>query len=68
MAATRELTADERRKLDEAWQTYLDESLEAVVAADTGRLNDAWAAYQRTYADLGIVATLAGYRVNDGLR
>jgi hypothetical protein len=59
---TRILTEDEKTILDTAEKMYCDKAAQANVAYDMRALNTAWADYQRTLKQAGIVATLAGYR------
>ena len=67
---TRELTAEERAALDSLWATYLEKMEALRVEVNHGRAKgivDAalrlWPEYTEGYAALGIVATLAGYRM-----
>lgn len=66
---TRPLTADERSRLDFAWDTYLDSAEHArdvtslsSISRAIDEVTAAWDVYVDYRQDQGIISTLAGYR------
>ena len=66
---TRELTTEERNKLDKAWIEFCDKSsqlledAQSTFKADFRAQLKAWDNYEAARIDLNIFPTLAGYRV-----
>jgi len=57
LAAVSELTEQEQRQIDSAWEEYLNTRGQSAREAQA-----AWDKYQQRLTELGVIATLAGYR------